>query len=61
MEDEKEGLIPKGDRFFGYLPKPEHLKTNTPEIQAILDEVYAKYDRQSLPSTYNSQDSGMSL
>ncbi len=45
-------------RSFGLLEEPEHMRENSPETQAILDEIYASIDRESLPATYNSQDSG---
>ena len=70
FEKEKEGLIPEGeDRFIpmsqlhgkGLVITPEHERVNTPEERAFLDEIYAKYDRASIPKGWNSKAKGNSI
>ena len=66
FEKEKEGLIPGGDRFIpisqtrgmGLIITPEHERVNTPEDRAFLDEIYDKYDRASIPKSWNSKSKG---
>ena len=42
----------------GLLVKPEHERVNTPEEKAFLDEIYAKYDRGSIPNSWDSRAKG---
>ena len=62
---EKTGLIDSKEersnpmRFrTGLLVKPEHERVNTPEEKAFLDEIYAKYDRGSIPNSWDSRAKG---
>jgi len=65
FEKEKEGLIiddmtrtiPEG-RGMGLIDTPEHEKVNTPEEIAFFEEIYAKYDRASIPATWDSRAKG---
>ena len=65
FEKEKEGLIiddmtrtiPEG-RGMGLIDTPEHEKVNTPEEMAFFEEIYAKYDRASIPATWDSRAKG---
>ena len=36
----------------------EHERVNTPEERAFLDEIYAKYDRDSIPASWDSRAKG---
>ena len=42
----------------GLLVIPEHERVNTPEERAFLDEIYAKYDRGSIPKSWDSRAKG---
>ena len=42
----------------GLLVKPKHERVNTPEERAFLDEIYAKYDRESIPKSWDSRAKG---
>ena len=42
----------------GLLVKPKHERINTPEEKAFLDEIYAKYDRGSIPNSWDSRAKG---
>ena len=60
---EKTGLSTPGDERFnslrtGLLMKPKHERVNTPEERAFLDEIYAKYDRDSIPNSWDSRAKG---
>jgi len=59
---EKTGLEEGEERFnpmrTGLLMKPEHERVNTPEERAFLDEIYAKYDRDSIPASWDSRAKG---
>ena len=65
FEKEKEGLIiddmtrtiPEG-RGMGLIDTPEHERVNTPEEIAFFEEIYAKYDRASIPATWDSRAKG---
>merc|ERR1712241_328899 len=65
FQKEKEGLIiddmtrtiPEG-RGMGLIDTPEHEKVNTPEEIAFFEEIYAKYDRASIPATWDSRAKG---
>merc|ERR1711993_134555 len=66
FEKEKEGLDPPDDmtriipeeRGMGLIVTPEHERINTPEEMAFFDEIYAKYDRASIPATWDSRAKG---
>ena len=66
FEKEKEGLDPPADmtriipeeRGMGLIVTPEHERINTPEEMAFFDEIYAKYDRESIPATWDSRAKG---
>ena len=66
FEKEKEGLDPTDDmtriipeeRGMGLIVTPEHERINTPEEMAFFDEIYAKYDRASIPKTWDSRAKG---
>merc|ERR1712045_657849 len=66
FEKEKEGLDPTDDmtriipeeRGMGLIVTPEHERINTPEEMAFFDEIYAKYDRGSIPATWDSRARG---
>merc|ERR1712223_114116 len=66
FEKEKEGLDPTDDmtriipeeRGMGLIVTPEHERINTPEEMAFFDEIYAKYDRDSIPATWDSRAKG---
>ena len=59
---EKTGLEEGEERFnpmrTGLLMKPKHERVNTPEERAFLDEIYAKYDRDSIPASWDSRAKG---
>ena len=42
----------------GLLVTPKHERVNTPEEKAFLDEIYAKYDRGSIPNSWDSRAKG---
>ena len=42
----------------GLLVTPKHERVNTPEERAFLDEIYAKYDRDNLPNSWDSRAKG---
>merc|ERR1719510_1771120 len=42
----------------GLIVTPEHERINTPEEMAFFDEIYAKYDRESMPATWDSRAKG---
>merc|ERR1711953_10535 len=66
FEKEKEGLDPTDDmtriipeeRGMGLIVTPEHERINTPEEMAFFDKIYAKYDRASIPATWDSRAKG---
>ena len=65
MIKEKTGLIDSKEersnpmRFrTGLLVIPKHERVNTPEERAFLDEIYAKYDRGSIPKSWDSRAKG---
>merc|ERR1711936_310113 len=66
FEKEKEGLDPTDDmtriipeeRGMGLIVTPEHERINTPEEMVFFDEIYAKYDRASIPATWDSRAKG---
>ena len=58
FEKEKEGLIIPEGRGMGLIDTPEHEKVNTPEEIAFFEEIYAKYDRASIPATWDSRAKG---
>ena len=60
---EKTGLIEEKSRIdtfrgMGLIDEPN--RKNTPEEQAVLDEVYRNMDRASFPSSYDSRALGKS-
>ena len=67
FEKEKTGLISTDNntrivtvelKGRGLIMTPEHERINTPEEIAYFDQIYAKYDRQTIPSSWDSRDYG---
>ena len=63
FEKEKEGLypitrFPEEARGMGVIITPEHERINTPEDVAFFDQIYGKYDRSSIPATWDSRAKG---
>jgi C1A family cysteine protease len=64
METEKMGGKESGpsrieiSRATGLIETPEHLRILTTEQQSRLDDIYSKYDKDDLPSSYDARDHG---
>ena len=59
---EKTGLlIGQGRKVYptGLIETPPELAVNSPEHQAILDEVYARYERQAPKASYDARKEGI--